>query len=122
MSSGFAASTPGLDFYLCGGVRGPCLLLLKPSHGDHLHLYKALRAVGQARRLAVAEAAPDAPRNAFVPASVSQLRDNLVRHGLVLLLLQGEKNKLCGDYISFEGTITITVYLKEGIWGNTLMV
>ena len=56
-------------------------------HGEHLNINKAFCAVGQARGFAVAEAAPDASSDAFVPASVSQLRYHLIHHGLFLLLL-----------------------------------
>lgn len=56
--------------------------------GHHLHLGEAFRAVGQARGLAPAQAAPHAPRHALVPADKRQLRHQLVRHGPFFLLLK----------------------------------
>jgi len=62
-------------------------------HGHHLHFSEAFCAVGQARGLAPAEAAPDAPGDAFVPAKKSQLCQQLVCHGLCSLLLQRTKQQ-----------------------------
>lgn len=60
-------------------------------HGHHLHFSESFCAVGQARGLAPAEAAPDAARDAFVPAKKSKLCHQLVCHGLCSLLLQSTK-------------------------------
>lgn len=79
---------------VCINSSGPILVLAAAVcslHGEHLNLNKAFCAVGQARGFTVAEAAPDASGDAFVPASISQLRYNLVRHGLSLLLLHRDK-------------------------------
>jgi hypothetical protein len=73
-------------------------------HGHHLHLGEAFQAVGQARGLAPAEAAPDAPpSHALVPAEESQLRHQLVRHGFSSLLLQ--RTVTAAIFISMHPTI-----------------